>query len=608
MKKRLIYSLSLLFLFFITGVGISILHTHNVTKSLESIVNLHRIELIRKNLLINLQTVQSNLYTIGTAFGKELDVIVENVSAMDSSIQSCTGCHHSEEMTARLKETGEIIEHYKAAISSFITSTENPARIERLKMVAVGIGDHLLTKIQEMTFITDRTLTAKTIESIREVNKSRYILFITILLSFFTCVIIAIILTKKITRPVNELVKAVREIRLGNLDYKISYQDKTEFGDLANSFNEMAFALLENIKEIEESEKKYRELFENAKDAIFIIDAEGKDIGRIVAANRAAAEMHGYSIKDMLSLNIKDLDVKEDAEKADARIKEILKGKSLTFELKHHRKDGSIFPVEATASLLELKGHKYILAFDRDISERKQAEERLMRAETMKICGELTTSLAHEIKNPLAGIKGSMQLFSETAKLSDAERDLLQMSIGEVKRIESLIKDILNFAKPPKPQFSTVDINYLLDSVLAFSLQSIRTNSLHVIKDFDSRLPHIIADPMQLNQSFLNLILNAVEEMTDGGTLTVKTLYDALENSIHVIISDTGKGIEKESIEQIFTPFFTTKHKGTGLGLAITKQLIEQHGGIISFKNNPDRGATFIISLPVNQERGEQTA
>lgn len=613
MKKIFIYSLSLLFLFFLAGVGLSIYHIYKVHKDLRTIIDLHRIELIRKDFLINLQTVQGNLYTTGSVFGKELDIIVENVSAMDYSIKRCMGCHHSEDITARLMELSENIEQYKEAISYFIISTANPERVQRLKMVAVGIGDDLLFKMQEMIFLTDKRLTTNTIKSINKINKSRYILIVTIVLSLFTSIIIAIILTKKVTKPINALVKAAREIGSGNFDYKISYHDKTEFGELAGSFNEMTLTLRENIKEIEESEKKYRELFENAKDAIFILDAEGKDAGRIVAANKAAAEMHGYSIKDLLSLNIKDLDVKEDAEKADARIKDILAGRSFTAELQHYRKDGSIFPVEATASLLEIKGHKYILAFDRDISDRKQAEERLMRAETMKICGELTTSLAHEIKNPLAGIKGSVQLFSETAMLSDAERGLLQMSISEIKRVELLIKDILNFAKPPKPQFSSVDVNHLLDSILAFSLQSIssRANAaghLNVVKDFDKQLPPITADHMQLNQSFLNLILNAAEEMTDGGTLTVKTSYDELENAILIIISDTGRGIEKEKIEQIFNPFFTTKSKGTGLGLAITKRLIEQHEGSISCKNNPDKGAAFMIRLPVKQERGVQSA
>ena len=111
-----------------------------------------------------------------------------------------------------------------------------------------------------------------------------------------------------------------------------------------------------------------------------------------------------------------------------------------------------------------------------------------------------------------------------------------------------------------------------------------------------------MADPMQLQQVFLNLLLNAIDTMQDGGTLFVKTSYDAGENAVQIEISDTGKGIDEKVIAKIFQPFFTTKPKGTGLGLAITKRLIEQHGGDISAENNPGGGATFKIRLPVKKE------
>ncbi|MBI5099480.1 MAG: PAS domain S-box protein [Nitrospirae bacterium] len=613
MKNRLIFSLTLLFVFFSIGAALTVFHTYRVTKNLESVIALHRIELIRKDLVINLQSVQGNLYTAGTVFGKELDVIVENVTAMNNSIHSCTGCHHSKEMTARLVEVGNLIEQYEDAISYLITTTANPDRVERLKIVAVGIGDSLLSKTQEMAFIADKNLTNKTMASIEEINKSRFILLTTLLITFFISIIIAITLTKKTTKPVYELVKAVREIESGNLGYKISYQDKTEFGELALSFNKMALTLQKNINKIEESEKRYRMLFEGAEEAIFILEAEGKKAGRIVAANKAAAEMHGYTVDELLTLNIKDLDTPDAANEVPNNIKKILNGERIKAEITHLKKDGTAFPVEISAGLLELSDHKYILAFDRDITERKQAEEQFLRTEQMVVCGEVTTGLAHEIKNPLAGIKASIELFSTVSTLSEEEKDILQKIIGEIRRIESLLKGILNFARPPKPNFIAVDVNNILDTALIFSLKpaSSAQNSkttIQIIKDLDSHLPEIIADPMQLSQIFLNLFLNAVEAMRDGGILTVKTLYNPTGNSILISISDTGKGVEKSLIDQIFNPFFTTKPKGTGLGLSISKRLIEQHNGVLTFENNPDGGATFIINLPVKQKEKVQLA
>ncbi len=606
MKKRLIYSLSLLFLFFSIGVGLTVWHTYRVTKNLESVVNLHRIEIVRKDLVINLQTVQGNLYTEGTVFGKELDVIVGNVTTMDHSIQSCSGCHHSQEMTSRLQEVSNMIEQYKEAISYLITTTANPERVERLKMVAVGIGDSLLSKTQEMAFIADRNLTNKTINSLNDINKSRFILFTTLLVTFCVGIVIAIALTKQTTRPVYELVKAVREITSGNLGHTITYQDKTEFGELANAFNKMAQTLQDNINRIEESERRYRMLFESAGEAIFIFDAEGKNMGRIVAANKTAAEMHGYTVDELLLMNITDLDAPGIAAEASYRIRKILNGEWINEGTTHSKKNGIVFPVEVSAGLFEYSKHKYILSFNKDITERKEADEKIRRAEQMIVCGEVTTGLAHEIKNPLAGIKASIGLFSETASLTSSEKDILQKVVHEIKRIESLIRDILDFAKPPRPQFSSVDINKLIEHSLTFSIQSLSfahnsSKQIHVMKDFDAHLPEIMADPLQLNQIFINLFINAADAMTGGGTLSIRTMYDTLKESVHINISDTGGGIEDEMLEQIFQPFFTTKPKGTGLGLAISKRLIEQQGGMISVKNNPDGGATFMIEMPVRK-------
>jgi len=211
MKKRLIYSLSALFLLFSLGAVLSMLYTYRISHDLESVITLHRIEIIRQGFVINIQNVQSNLYATGTVFGKELDTIVDNVTAMDDSIQNCLNCHHNPEMTERLNNVHNVVEQYKDAISYLVTSTANEARIERLKMVAVGIGDSLLAKTQEMATIADKTLRTT--------------------------------LTRQITTPVYELVNAARMIASGKVGYKTGYRDNTEFGEVANSFNAMSTAL-----------------------------------------------------------------------------------------------------------------------------------------------------------------------------------------------------------------------------------------------------------------------------------------------------------------------------------------------------------------------------
>jgi signal transduction histidine kinase len=243
----------------------------------------------------------------------------------------------------------------------------------------------------------------------------------------------------------------------------------------------------------------------------------------------------------------------------------------------------------------------------------KEQMFKMQRTEQMVVLGELAAGLAHEIKNPLAGIKVSVEVLSKELNISKEDRAVVLKVINEVKRIELLMNSLLNFAKPSKPQLAVVDMNDLIDKTVAFSLKhpSLSSNTstkISVSKDFDKRLPETMADPMQLQQAFLNLLLNAIDAMQDGGTLAVKTSYAAEVNAIQIDISDTGRGIDEKVIDKIFQPFFTTKSKGTGLGLAITKRLIEQHAGDICVENKPDRGTIFHISLPVERvEKGQTT-
>ena len=246
-------------------------------------------------------------------------------------------------------------------------------------------------------------------------------------------------------------------------------------------------------------------------------------------------------------------------------------------------------------------------SFNKMAASLKEQMYKMQRAEQMVVLGELAAGLAHEIKNPLTGIKLSIEILAEKIFTSEEDKVFMLKIINEIKRIDSLIKSLLKFARPPKPNLMDSDVNDILNETVTFSLKhpslsSETSTSINVLKHFDNSLPEIMADPMQLQQVFLNLLLNAIDTMKDGGTLFVKTSYDAGKNAVQIEISDTGKGIDEKVIDKIFQPFFTTKPKGTGLGLAITKRLIEQHGGDISAENNPGGGATFKISLPVKKE------
>jgi len=434
-----------------------------------------------------------------------------------------------------------------------------------------------------------------------EIAETKTILFCIIAVGPLLAGAFAFLFIRGFTRPVNVLLNATRKLKGGDLDYRVGGL-KDEFGEVAQSFNEMAGALKEQMYRIEESEKRYRMLFERAGDGILIVSAGGEYPLQVVAANRAAAEMHGYTADELILSKMTDLDAPESLPHVHQLLERILRGEWVSAQVSHRRKDGSVFPVEVSAGLLETGTNKYILAFERDITERKQAEETLQRAEQLKVAGDLAAGLTHELKNSLAGIKVSIEVLLDELLLSEDDRAVLKNMIGEIRRIELLMRDLLNFARPSKPQLAFVDINTVLDTAMTFSLKNVTSSSgngsIQIVKELDEHLPRTLADPMQLQQVFMNLLLNAVDAMTDGGALTVKTWYEPSSKSIQVGISDTGKGIDGEVLRRLFEPFFTTKPKGTGLGLAITKRLIEQHGGSI-WVENLSKGTMFRIVIPV---------
>jgi two-component system sensor histidine kinase AtoS len=516
-------------------------------------------------------------------------------------------------VTERLLDLRKQVDQYGDALGKLLTLKVRTDRFRTEQEYAHIIGDSLIGKLNTMIVLTKMKLNERTEEAVQEVHHTRTFLIMLVAAGPLLVAILAITVIRGVTRPIQVLLDATRKLKAGDLDYRIKGL-RDEFGELSIGFNVMAGSLTEQMRKIEESEKRYRLLFESAGDAIFILDAEGDAAGNIVAANQAAAVMHGYTHDELLALNIRNIDAPVDAARVSDRIRRIFNGEWLKTEINHVKKDGTVFPVEISAGLLEYGDHRFILALDRDVTERRQMEQALQRTEQIKCAGELATGLAHEIKNPLAGIKVSIEVLSRSMEkiLPEEDKDILVKVIEEIKRIETLIKGLLNFARPPQPHFVDTDVNGLLDSVAGLVLQNQARaqETAHPItleKNLDGRLPLVTADPMQLRQVFMNLLLNAVDAMKDGGVLGIRTRFDGAARSVLVEIADTGRGIDAAVIDKLFQPFFTTKPKGTGLGLAISKRLIEDHGGRISIEPNPGGGATFTISLPVAQSERTPT-
>ncbi len=236
----------------------------------------------------------------------------------------------------------------------------------------------------------------------------------------------------------------------------------------------------------------------------------------------------------------------------------------------------------------------------------KEQMQKMQRTEQMVVVGELAAGLAHEIKNPMAGIKVAMSVLSEEAYISPEDKAVLQKVVAEITQLEGLMKSFLNFAKPQKPRLEPVNVNQMLNTTLTFHLKHQAVGAggsgkIEIVKEF-GELPPTLADPTQLQQVFLNLFLNALHAMPRGGELGVRTRLEEDGKTIRIEVSDTGSGIREDLITKVFQPFFTTKPKGTGLGLAISRQMIEQHDGTIAVANRPGGGVLFTILLPVKAE------
>lgn len=238
----------------------------------------------------------------------------------------------------------------------------------------------------------------------------------------------------------------------------------------------------------------------------------------------------------------------------------------------------------------------YICIFQ-DITDYKNLETELKQKETLAVIGELSANMAHEIRNPLASLKVSIEMLKEGTLTKDHGTKLMSIALSEMDRLNKIITDFLTYSRPKEPEFFRFDLNTMLDETLELIKNVImNTDGISIKKDF--RGPNeIIADPQKLRQVFLNFGMNAVESMPDGGELIVSTRK--LNDTVVISFKDSGIGIPSENLKEIFYPFFTTKEKGTGLGLAIAYRIVEEHKGKINVYSIPGHGTTFELVLPL---------
>ena len=237
-------------------------------------------------------------------------------------------------------------------------------------------------------------------------------------------------------------------------------------------------------------------------------------------------------------------------------------------------------------------------------AELVETHQRLVHQERIAALGRAAAQVAHEVKNPLAGLLlYSLHLQSKAEKFSESEASLVNKIADTINQLIRRVEQILGFARPLSLSPRPGDLNRIVNDVLELLRPQLTANKVEVRMSPDRNRATVMLDEASMNGALLNLILNAVEAMTKGGTLSITT--EAIDETLRLEITDTGRGISEEEAKNIFEPFYTTKEQGLGLGMPYAKKIIEQHGGLISLRSQPGEGTTIYVTLPAQQEVGD---
>ena len=245
-----------------------------------------------------------------------------------------------------------------------------------------------------------------------------------------------------------------------------------------------------------------------------------------------------------------------------------------------------------------MKQARELAALNREL---RDSFEQVKRADRLAAIGQLSASLAHEIRNPLAAIDGATNLIESGQTPPEIRQTSLAIIRKEVQRLNRLLTNLLDFARPRKPEFQAVPPERLIEATIALVSHSAQQKGVTLRKDVPANTPAFECDPEQMKQVILNLAINAVQAMTEAGEIVLAARESG--GSVVLSVQDRGPGIKDEDLDKIFNPFYTTKDAGTGLGLSVVHQIVTQHGGVVTVQQNAAGGMTFSLTIPLEQRR-----
>jgi two-component system NtrC family sensor kinase len=441
---------------------------------------------------------------------------------------------------------------------------------------------------------------------------------------------IAVVFVRALTGPLDALLRGIRIVGGGSLEYRIPVRSRDELGIVSRSFNGIVGGFQDRVRALEESERRYRIVTESVNDIIFTLDERGI----ILFLNGRVESMLGYGLNEIIGKRFSDFvtlpEMGTDAPEYSAG-KTVKPRHSITAEVQLRTKSGVELILECEAvSVKEPTGETRIHGVARDVTERKSMHERLRKTERLSALGEIVSGVAHELRNAVMGITASMQTLRMRG-LDNADKDLDRV-LEEALRAQRIVNNLLDFSPDRATAFHPCSPNAVIEDALELCRDTVQSAEILTVKDLDPDVPDVLANEEQLRQVFLNIISNAIQAMQGIG---VESAPQGLHGSVdrawenikeaftprHVLpstrgrlkvstrlregmavctVSDTGPGIPKKLLSRVFDPFFTTKSKGegTGLGLSVSLGIVKAHGGDIEAANTEGGGARFSVILP----------
>ncbi|KKK38751.1 histidine kinase [Mesobacillus campisalis] len=354
--------------------------------------------------------------------------------------------------------------------------------------------------------------------------------------------------------------------------------------------------LSEMYKMVEESEAKYRLIAENTSDLILVVDKH-QNISYYSPSHQS---LLGYPSAQLEKMELLEIIHPDDAGAFRRKMEKMFAAETFqSAEFRLHHKDGRW--IEFESRCMPVKGEngevEHIVFISRDISERKKAEEALLKSEKLSIVGELAAGVAHEIRNPLTTIKGFVQL----QRWENGSNSYNELLLSELERIETITSELLSLGKPQAVQMTTTDIQELIEKTIGLLSPQAHLHNIQFHFDSDRSPIFITCEKNQIMQVFVNIFKNAIEAMPDGGRIDVAARKSA-EGEALISVQDQGCGIPENLLHRIGEPFYTLKEKGTGLGLMICHKIIKQHNGSIAYKSKLQQGTRIDITLPLAAE------